>query len=81
MKRKNSPRASFCEINFACHRRPVKLENILCQVHADHCVAHLPSSLLCGLHHRHHAMPLGEDGNHPISYTLLMWGLSGPFGH
>lgn len=48
----------------------MKLENVLCQIHSDHHVLHLAVFPFCGLRHISlaHAMPLGEDGNHPILF-------------
>jgi hypothetical protein len=68
MNRKNCPRDSFLAIlHIACHRRPVQLENIHCQIHPDH-IVHLPTSLFCGLHHISLAYcdAVGVDGNQPI---------------
>lgn len=45
-KQKPATRQFLAELQLADHRRAVKLENILCQVNSNHCILHLPSSLL-----------------------------------
>lgn len=37
----------LAELHVPGHAGPVKLENVLCQVHPNHCILHLPSFPLC----------------------------------
>jgi hypothetical protein len=66
----------LAEQQTACHGSRMNLEHRFCQIHANHRILHLPSSLFVAVYqppHWHIAMPFGEDGNHPISPEMLPW--------